>query len=225
MHFQGPAAADLANVEALNHAFLGVLSRLGGVPGGTTPGAGVLADKLAALPPEQRLRLAESPFLIFSLSESNDDRWQQIFARDDVDLVDRMQRPPEALAQLAAASLGFLWELSKRNPYAARLVSGAPLHWCERLAECTPLKLFQVAAYEPDLLVPRFSGQRGFWSKLLGAGVHEDAAIRGAAQLCAMQSLLTRQDTRQYQPLAAAACSMPAPAMRVAERRQTADDP
>jgi hypothetical protein len=119
---------------------------------------------------------------------------------------------------LAAATLGFLWQLAQHNPYAVRLVSGATITWCERLADCTLLRLLQRTAGRSDLLRPRNSGNLEFWRKLLGPGLSSEPGIRTAAHLSALQSMLTINRVAQYRDVRAAACKTRLPALRVAEK-------
>ena len=221
MDFQGPAARDLANVTALNQAFLNALRDPDALRVRERPATSSLVDKLVALGERRSDRLAQCPFLLFALAESEDWRWARLFDEEKpADLIDRLERPSEASARLAVATLGFLWELAMRNPYAARLVSGASLSWCEQLSDSSPVRLFGFAASEPGLLAPRLANRTEFWAKLLDAGSRREKDIRHAAQLCALQTVLTRQTSERYRQLSAAACSMPAPAMRVADRRR-----
>ena len=221
MEFQGPEARDLANVYALNQAFLDVLRNADEQLLRAWPANDALVKKLVALGRHRADRLAQCPFLLFALAESEEWRWARLFdEQESPDLVDRLERPSEASARLAAAALGFLWELAKRNPYAARLVSGATLSWCEQLTDTSPVRLFEFAASEPKLLAPRLANRNEFWAKLLVAGSSQDKDIRHAAQLCGLQTVLTRQKSERYRQLPAAACSMPAPSTRVADRRR-----
>ena len=226
MDFQGPEAADLANVYSLNHAYLDELRQHDAVVSGTVPGLFNVAAELATLSRAKAALLAQCPFLLFALPDAADSRWTRLFSDDEqVDLFEGLARSPDSVARLVTATLGFLWELARRNRYAARLVSGASLDWCERLADSSPMRVFRFAAHEPNLLSPRLALRTAFWIKLLGAGTSDDQEIRRAAQLCALQTVLTRQPAERYHRLPAAACLMPAPAMRVAERSKgRADD-
>ena len=219
MDFQGPEAADLANVHALNLGFLKLLRSHEAVLAATNSAAISVLSKLGALSGARVDRIARCPFLVYSLAEADDRRWTTLFDdNDQQDLIDQLQKPPDAAALLAAATLGFLWELARRNPYATRLVSGAPLGWCEQLADSTPYRLFRFAAMQSNLLAPRLATQGLFWEKLLGAGTSSHAEIREAAQLCALQTVLTLSPKERYRPLRTAACQMPSPTMRVADR-------
>ncbi len=226
MNFQGPDAADLANVHSLNRAYMDELRRHDAIASGAIPGTFDVAAQLAALSSAKAAHLSQCPFLIFSLPEAADSRWARLFSDDtQVDLFDGLARPPESVARLVAATLGYLWELARRNPYAARLVSSASLDWCERLADSSPVRVFRFATDEPGLLSPRLAMRRAFWVKLLGAGTSDNLEIRRSAQLCALHTTLTRQSAERYHRLPAAACLMPAPAMRVADRSKgRADD-
>ena len=120
------------------------------------------------------------------------------------------------------ASLGFLWQLARRNPFAARLVSGAPLEWCERIAESTLMQLLQAAASRQDMLELRFSGQRHVWDKLLSAGLGSDAGARVAAQMTALQVLLTAETATPYHRLRAAACAKSTPVRQLDDKPRNA---
>ena len=219
MDFQGPEAADLANVYSLNLGFLELLRTHEGLIVTADSTAASVLTNLAALPMARAGRVAQCPFLVFALAETEDRRWRILFeGNTQNDLVAEMQRPPDAVSLLTAATLGFLWELARRNPYAVRLLSGASVGWCEQLAECVPFRLFQFATSESNLLAPRLATHRLFWSKLLGAGTSNEADVRRSAQLCALQTLLTRSPNERYRALRSAACRIPGPGLRVAER-------
>jgi hypothetical protein len=218
MDFSGPEPADFANVGSLNVAFLSILrdSMTGAelrqfLPADSQPAVIALNDL-------QLTQLADVPFLLMSLRENETVIWRQLTSVEPTG--DLLQHEPvgDALDRLLAAGLGFLWQLARRNPYAARLVSGATLDWCERLAEATLFHLLQNAAVQRDLLIPRFAGQKDIWNKLLGAGVSPEPDVRNAAQLSALQFMLTTGQTSQYQNVRAAACSAPVPVFRIAEK-------
>ena len=96
MNFQGPDAADLANVHSLNRAYLDELRRHDAIASDAIPGTFDVAAKLAALSSAKATRLSQCPFLIFSLPEAADSRWARLFSDDaQVDLFDGLARPPE----------------------------------------------------------------------------------------------------------------------------------
>lgn len=219
MDFLPPEPADLSNVHALNAAFLDALRQealpdrlLGLQPAGLQAACG----DLRALE-----RLRRCPFLLFSLEEHDLARWNRLFGRprqawpDLVDVMTSAEKPP---APVTLAALGFLWQLARRRPYATRVVCGASLHWCERLAESTLVDVFRFAASETDLLGFRNASDTAFWRRLLVSATSVEKSVRRAARLAALQMLLTESRTGTCQKLAAAACSMPVPRRKVADK-------
>ena len=212
MDFTGPEAADLQDVRSLNAAFLDYLR---GTPGAPLRAAmpAALRAAVAGLTDRQIERLAEAPFLLLSLRESDDAYWGRMLAEvPSGDLFAPASAAP--LRAIAAATLGFLWQLARRNPYATRLVSGASLSWCERLADCTLLRL-QRFADRDGLVGPRFPGDAGFWHRLLGAGLSSERNVRRAAQLCALQATLAIASTAGAQRFRSAACHSTLPLLEL----------
>ena len=219
MEYQGPEHADLANVCALNISYLDWLRARGNVRSTEVSMTPEIGDALARLSRLQLERLSRVPFLLMSFREYDEGHWRSLFAAGPAaDLFHTMREPDEDATRLIAAGLGFLWQLSKRNPYAARLVSGASLYWCERLAACTLVELFSRVVRDYRLLEPTLFDNPDLWQKLLKAGVSARKDVRMAARVSALQAVLTRTTTASYRHLAAAACSMPAVAVRVSNR-------
>lgn len=207
MEYQGPTGEDLANISALNHLYLGSF------PGDGTAGPG--SSELKQLSDSERTRLAEAPFLLFSLREHDSDYWQPIFDPGaQLDLIEPASPPHGRVAALQVAGLSFLWQLVRRNPYAARIVSGAPVGWCERLAGLTLVGLLQRAAGCGDLLRMRFSVDDVIWRRLLGNGTSPRRNLRLVAHHCALQTMLARGQRSHDFRAAAAACSMTVPRHR-----------
>ena len=218
MDFEGPEAADYRDVRTLNKEFL---FRLRGTQSGNAWRQRLdasLRTTLRALTDLQIERLAAAPFLLFSLREDEPDYWCSLLSDSGQNDLLGSARRDEGVTSLTTASLGFLWQLSRRNPYAVRLVSGASMSWCEDLAECTLLHLLRFAYRRTDMLQPRRGTDVELWNKLLGPGVSAELPVRNAAQLSALQSILTRDTTAGYRALRPAACSAPRPARRVAEK-------
>jgi hypothetical protein len=217
MDYQGPEPADLENVYALNTAFLEWLAsddRSQALPASTP-------QLFAGLDQRKLARLAQVPFLLLSLREYDEDYWRTLFApRQNMSLLSGMHKPDDAGSRLTTAALGFLWQLASRNPYAARLVSGAGLNWCEQLAACTLMDLVGRVAEEPSLLEPRLNGDAGLWAKMLTSGVSSKRDVRMAARISALQSVLTGAAYFTPHQFATAARQFPAARMRVAENRR-----
>jgi hypothetical protein len=221
MQYHGPDQADLANVFVLNSAFIAWQRTRRPEESRDRGLAPEIRARLGALNCEQRERLARTPFLLMSLAEDDDARWQSIFAeRLTRDLLQCLQVRDEVAARIAAAALGFLWQLAQRNPYAARLVSGASLNWCEQLSASTLMELYARALEDPWLLAPRMADKADLWNRLLTAGVSNRRNVRLAARAAALQTMLTQNPTRPYRPLAAAACKMPPVRTRISGRRE-----
>lgn len=193
MHFRGPGADDFENVRSLNRAFLALLRNdecarecLRGLPAG-------LATRLATLAEGEAERLAGTPFLLPSFRERDDEFWQALLAVPRTRDLFLVPAPPsDGAGRLIAAGLSFLWQLAKQNAYAARLICGASLHWCEELTERTLLQILTRAAGRRDVLVLRCGDDLRLWAKLLAGGVSSEPTVRRAAQLSALHVMLTQ---------------------------------
>jgi hypothetical protein len=218
MDFAGPDAADYANVRSLNTAFLD-LTRSGNLPRHCLQGLdGRLAKRLLSLTELQADRLAATPFMLFSFRERDARYWDQLLAEPrNRDLFSVPCIDNDALMRLTAAGLGFTWQLAQRNPYAARVIAGASMHWCERIAERTFFKILAIAGMRSDLMVLRFASDNDLWLKLLDGGVMRQDNIRHSAHLSALQTVLTSHPVEDRQVWPSAARKIDRPGMRVAE--------
>ena len=211
MDYQGPTAEDLRNIRALNVAFLRA-SNSGDCPLVN----GVTGERLTEL---TLRRLSEAPFLLFSFRERDAEFWSRVLADDpQADLLQPALAPTERLHELQVAGLGFLWQLSRRNPYVARLVCGAPSNWCESIAGLTLVDLIRLVACRGDLTLPRFDAGDHVGHRLLQCGGSARPQLQRMSQQFALQAMLTRGSSPQYDKLPAAACRFPAAAKRVADR-------
>jgi len=224
MEYAGPENADLSDVHSLNVAFLEYLSSNHGeqlrreLPASLRPA-------VVALSSRQIERLAGVPFLLMSLSESDDTYWDRLLLDRPVrDLFTPSHSDADPLAQIASAALGFLWQLARRNPYAVRLICGATLNWCEQLAACTLLHVLQRAVADPRILVPRLADDSVFWQRLLGAGLSSESDVRRASHLSALQAVLTPVVTSTHRRFRSAACYSIVPTLEVRERHKQDDD-
>ncbi|MFQ5608695.1 MAG: hypothetical protein ACE5F8_00305 [Woeseiaceae bacterium] len=209
MNFEGLDGADLANVRSLNRAFLDAQEGVSARRDGATAR---IASRIGTLDGERRSRLARCPFLLFSLTRNCEPGWHALFVGERAPGLLRALEPvDDRLSRLATAAVGFLWQLARRNIYAARLVSGATISWCENMAEATLVDLFEFADREPALISAMRAGDQKFWDKLLDAGTRDDPGVRRAARLSALQMILTASATERMQRLPSAACSFPAP--------------
>ncbi|MDA0992141.1 MAG: hypothetical protein O3A13_00755 [Proteobacteria bacterium] len=216
MAFSGPELSDYENVVSLNEAWLGLVqgdtrlrSGLAGLPE-------VLIRRLTNLTRQQIVRLAETPFLLFSFRERDDRYWTRVLSpRHERDLFSA--HDTDAVDTLVSASLGFIWQLARRNPYTLRLICGATLYWTECIAEQTFLGLLEAVRGSGEVPVIRFVNQREMWRKLLDSGVSPAEITRQAAQLSALQAILTDPPESTAESWSLAARLVKAPQMCVAD--------
>ncbi len=219
MNFNGPVATDFENVRCLNRAYLGLLREdaaarrcLGELPAS-------LAERLCTLSDSQADSLASAPFLLFSFRARDDDFWRsRLGNRASGDLFVAAEPPSDGLGRLIAAGLSFVWQLAKQNAYAARLICGASLHWCEELTENTIFHVLETAGSSRDVLTLRCGSDVELWSKLLRGGVSRELQLRQASHISALHALLTRACLPTHRQWAAAACLSRTPSLKVAER-------
>ena len=179
MEYQGLTADDLANVRALNRSWLRLTGR------------------------EERLAVA--PFLLFSLSEHDDELWGRLLAEGGQhELFSEPLASSDALYRLNSTALAFLWELSRRNPYVARVIGGAPLDWCQRIASETLSRVHRCAVHR-ELITPRFPAEAAVYRRV-------------SAQMAALQSMLTLGIDQEAVRLPAAACRMAGTVRRVSDK-------
>ncbi len=195
--YPGPSADDYANVQALNSAFIKATIDMKG---------------------PQRGRLAAAPFLLFSLREHELEWWDGALAdRRQGDLMAAPELSSPELCRLQTAALSFLWQLGRRNLYAARIISGATIAWCEKITALPLITLLDRIGTRGDLMQSRLDGQVGISERLLGDGTSSSQNVRRSSHLAVLQTLLTRSGLDSYTRLPAAACRMPA-AMQVLDK-------
>lgn len=196
--YPGPDRADYANVFALNAAFLRATSDLKG---------------------PQRGRLAASPFLLFSLREDDLQWWERILADDhQADLVSEFAASDFELRRIQTVAISYLWQLARQNAYAARVVSGASIAWCEKIAELPLITLLDRSAGRSDLMKSRLDTSDTLGGRLLGDGISASRDLRRSSQFSALQGLLTRSGLDESARLPAAACTLSGP-MRVSDKK------
>ena len=191
VEYPGPSADHYANVLALNHAFLDATSDLKG---------------------PQRGRLAAAPFLLFSIREYDPAWWTRAMMEGyQDDLVDRVNSPAADIARIQIAALSFLWHLAGRNPYVARIVSGATTAWCDLVSAQPLVTLLDRVAARGDLLQSRLDDADTVAARLLDSGVSSKPPIQRSSQMTALQEMLTRTRSDDDTRLPAAACRFSGP--------------
>ena len=191
-----PDADDYSNVQELNQAWL------------------LLTTDLRR---PQRARLAAAPFLLFSLREHDLEWWREALeTKSQTDWLQRAGTATDPMRRLQSAALGFVWQLAQRNAYAARLVSGAGVTWCEMLTKVPIVKLIEQVSDRADLASPRLDRESTLAVGALYTSEH--SAVRRSSHFAALQSLLTAPVVSPDEPLRAAACRMPRPRLKVADQ-------
>ena len=212
MEFRGPQDSDYDNVRALNRALLDLWAAGAGGERWLAPLPGPLAARCRRLGVARRDRLAQVPFLLLSFRETDTERWESLLtAGRSRDLFTSAPEPREAA--LLDAALGFAWQLARGNAYAARLLCGASLHWCELVAEQPLVRVLAVAA-DAGLPVLRRADDPLLWQRLLADCTSSDRTLCEAARIAALQRVLT---SVPEPPLQRAARRLDARALRVAD--------
>jgi len=197
MAYEGLSRDDLDNVRALNRVWLEL--------------EGAAELRLSATRME---RLAATPFLLFSFCEHDDAKWSRLLGEgQQQDLLEHDEALSAELSALQTAGLGFLWELVRRNPYVARIISGASVRWCEQIAAATLVRVLDCARFK--MIEPRFEQEISLQRRLLARGSALEREMRVFTQMGALQSMLTSAQTDTRLP--AAACRMPQTARKVAD--------
>lgn len=203
MEFEGLTQDDLANVSALNRRWLRLLQDDG-------TGTRRLTSKA-------RERLAAAPFLLFTFREYDESLWRSLLDPGrQRDLLEVSAPASSELRALQAAGIAFLWELARRNPYALRVVSGAPLRWCEQIMSTTLVRVLEAVAHH-TVIEARFDEQSSSYRRLLRQGGSTAREPRLFAQIGALQAMLTSAALIPYRRFPAAACGMPRAARQVAD--------
>lgn len=196
--YPGPSRDDYANVLALNAAFLNRYHDLKG---------------------PQKGRLAAAPFLLFSLRENDLDWWAAALAdHTQLQLSESSPNNSDHDRGLQSASISFLWQLARRNPYAARIISGAGIAWCEILTGLPLVTVLERVGTRGDLIASRLDGPDTVCSQLLDQGASSHQNIRCSSHFVALQFLLTKSRGDRHDRLPAAACSMTTPRQKIDRR-------
>ena len=214
MAFDGPEKSDFDNIVPLNQQFLELLRKETGLRGCIVELSESQRDRLVTLDRSEALRLARTPFLLFSFREHDDVYWDRILT-EPVSPGLFQGRVSDNVKTLMSSALGFIWHLAQRDPFTLRLFSGAPLSWCESIADLTLHHLLDAVQRSNDLPVLRFAYHRELWRSLLYGGVSDKELVRMAAQMSGLQIVLSR--SQQSTQWARAARSLRPQALRVAD--------
>lgn len=189
--YPGLSQHDYDNVLALNTVFLDVTTDFKG---------------------PQKGRLAAAPFLLFSLRESDPEWWYRALQSGlQRELLPSAETASREVRGLLTASIGFLWQLARRNPYAARVITGATLAWCELLVEHPLITLLDRVGARGDLLTSRLDDSYNANRTLLEKGASSRRNVRRSSHIVTLQAMLTANRQASTQRLPAAACGLAIP--------------
>ena len=210
MTFDGPHLDDYQNVASLNRAFLRVLRREGLNNKRPRSLPQEPAERIAALNDNQLQRLSELPFLLIGFREQDDQYWDRLLADEPRrDLF--AATASEDMRDVLSASIAFIWQMARQNPYALRLICGSTLYWSERIAEQKLVRLVATVCSHTDLPELRNICDVYMWRKLLIDGISRNRVVRRSAHLSALQTVLTRQVTAERMPRSRAARNIQGP--------------
>ena len=219
MVFDGPDLDDFGNVVSLNRAWIRLLRQDPESRRSQIREAEAHIAAIRGLSRQESERLAQAPFLLFSFRERDEALWSGIIEGARHRALFASARSQEAETVLAAA-LGFVWQLARQNPYSLRLICGATLYWCERIGELTFYRLLSAVRQTDNLPVLRSAAHPTLWQKLLTGGISSRDDLRSAAQLSALQTVLTEPvDTSRRDRLPLAASRSAPPGLRIAEEK------
>jgi hypothetical protein len=157
--------------------------------------------------------------LLFSLREDDVAWWAGVLAdQRQGDLMAAAEHESPELSRIQAAAISFLWQLARRNPYAARIISGATISWCDKITSLPLVTLLNRIGGRDDLMISRLDKSVALGERLLGNGISSRHQVRRSSQLTVLQTLLTRSEGDNYTQLPAAACSMSSP-LRVLDKK------
>jgi hypothetical protein len=198
MDYEGVNADTIDNGRALNSAFIQfILATAGGESLDDR-----LRERLVALEPAERARLASVPFLLYTLEPLEPGVWRPGTATED--LFAPGTGGPEW--RLVTATLALLWSLARANRYAARFLYGVPVARCDAIAALPLMGVIDAARRSATGVVQRMPRNEAFWRKLFVSATDPRPRVRRAARQSALQCVLTVAQSPEPLPLATAAC-------------------
>jgi hypothetical protein len=197
------SAVVLARVHELNRDYVELLATPALAHDADTESlpAKVL-DALLHLPNASRLRLAATPFALYSLGFEDQQFWRcvlddaRVADREDPPLQERygvMSAPPAGT--LCEVALFFAWHTAVSNRVAARVLFAMSDELAERMVRTPLWKLRHIATEFPGLLTPRWPTNPGFWPDLVRFAAAADWRRLETAQLLGSQLNAIELDT------------------------------
>lgn len=141
----------LRDISALNRRFMAVF--VDAALGGRFAADADLVRRLSTRLSQRRGGWPDCPFLLY-----------RIVLVDEAADATRLDPLDPGVAALVTVSLGFVWQLAREHPPAARAVAGADADWCDALAAMDIAQLSLLAG--EVTLRPRLVDVPGFWQDL-----------------------------------------------------------
>lgn len=188
------SATLLARVHELNRKYVDLLATHAGACSVDAQGLPhKVLDALAQLSEPARLRLAASPFALYTLGFEDQQFWRTMLGADGVaDRDDSLADYCSALSVAPAVAfcevaLFFAWHAAVVNRVAARVLFAMPEVLAERMVQTPLWRLRKIAAEFPGLLLPRWPANPGFWPDLVRFAAASDWRRLQTAQLLGNQ--------------------------------------
>lgn len=223
MGFTGPETGDYENVVALNREWLKLLQSDASAKCGLESLPRQLRDRLTTLSQGEIQCLASTPFLLFSFRENDNVYWSRILHQGhEQDLF--AVRVSADVDTLVSAAMGFAWQLAQRNPFLLRLFCGASIYWCECIGETNVIDLLQRVRRFGDVPIVRCGFRPELWQLLLHGGTSHRSLCSHAAQITALQTVLTQSQKQAPGVWQRAARSTGAPLRHVADANEATQE-
>lgn len=164
----------LARVHELNRSYVDLLVTQAGTRSVDPEGLPhKVLQALAQLPELARLKLAASPFALYTLGFEDQQFWRTVLGEGGV--ADRDDSLPDYYSSLSVSptiafceiALFFAWHTAVVNRVAARVLFGMPEVLTERIVHTPLWRLRRIAKEFPGLLLPRWPANPGFWPDLV----------------------------------------------------------
>lgn len=211
MRYAGIEESALEDVRRLNARFLAAMSTRPSVAIGGLSKT-VDADTLnwfTGATSRELSHIAATPFFLYRLDDIGTDPSAAVTP----ELFGRSNEPENEALLLG---LSFAWQLSRRDLFSVRVLTGASTDWCAWLADVPFSSLAEVVRSNSGPLTPNLIDAAFFWPGLLEAVRNGNARHVTAVQSAGLQHLLRRQSSERALPVAAR--KLDTPERRVADK-------
>lgn len=203
-------AALLRDVSALNRRFMAVFVEAAAT--GRFRVDAALVRRISERLSTSGAGWPDCPFLLFRL-----------VLVDETPDSTRLDPVDPEVAALVTVSLGFVWQLAREHPPAARAIAGADADWCHALAAMDIAGLSLLAG--TVTLRPRLVDVPGFWQDLArrrGISALQRASLGATGMQLIMARTRRERVAREWSPSARVAAVADGAAMSTPRRRRDA---